>query len=213
MRVTDVTDVPEPEGRAEWERRSEAMEDGQATVGGYPVPGLLRQARRMADLSQRQLAARAKVPQSTLARIESGQRVPSLKVFQRLLVATGLSLVVVDAEGHVIRPMRESDDTRDGGARRYPSHLDTILDPVPGEWWGDNYGLARPPETFYRNRSKRDAMRAMSEYEVRARLHRYESPPLEWGWRRSSEVARAWQMAGRYIRTWEIDHNELDPEE
>ena len=211
--VTDVTDVPEPEGRAEWERRSDAMEQGQAAAGAYPVPGLLRRARRMADLSQRQLAARAKVPQSTLARIESGQRAPSLKVFQRLLAAAGLSLVVVDSEGRVVRPMRESDDTRDGGDRRYPSHLDTILDPLPGEWWGDNYGLARPPETFYRNRRKRDAMRAMSEYETRARLHRHASPPLEWGWRRSSEVARAWQMAARYIRTWEIDHNELDPEE
>src|SRR5690348_16607330 len=51
--VTDVTDVPEPEGRAEWERRSDAMEQGQAATGAYPVPGLLRRARRMADLSQR----------------------------------------------------------------------------------------------------------------------------------------------------------------
>jgi transcriptional regulator with XRE-family HTH domain len=205
--------VTEAEGRAEWERRAEAMEAGQATVGAYPVPGLLRRARRMADLSQRQLAGRAKVPQSTLARIESGQRTPSLNVFQRLLAAAGLSLVVVDGEGRVVRPMRESDDTRDGGNRRYPSHLDTILDPVPGEWWGDNYGLARPPETFYRDRGRRDAMRAMSEYEVRARLHRHESPPLEWGARRSSEVARAWQMAYRYVRTWDVDHNELDPED
>jgi hypothetical protein len=31
--------------------------------------------------------------------------------------------------------------------RRYPAHLDTVLDPAPGEWWGDRYGLARPPET------------------------------------------------------------------
>ena len=44
--------------------------------------------------------------------------------------------------------MRDWEDTRDGAERRYPSHLDTILDPEPGEWWADIYGLARPPETF-----------------------------------------------------------------
>jgi transcriptional regulator with XRE-family HTH domain len=205
----------EAEGRAEWESQSKAMEAGQATVGEYPVPGLLRRARRMADLSQRQLAARAKVPQSTLARIESGQRTPSLKVFQRLLAAAGLSLVVVDRVGRVIRPMRESDDTRDGGNRRYPSHLDTILDPLDGEWWGDNYGLARPPETFRRDRRRRDALRASSEYEVRARLHRNESPPPEWGAMTRLQVARAWQLAHRYarLRTWAVEPDDVDPEE
>src|SRR5262245_37864357 len=142
--VDDGQIVTEAEGRAEWERRSRAMVEGQAGVSGYPVPGLLRRARRQADLSQPQLADNAKAPQSTVARIESGIA-PSLKTFQRLLSAAGLSLVVIDGEGRVVLPMRESDDTRNGGDRRYPSHLDTVLDPRTGEWWGDAYGLARPP--------------------------------------------------------------------
>jgi transcriptional regulator with XRE-family HTH domain len=193
------------------------MEQGQATVGAYPVPGLLRRARRIADLSQHQLAARAKVSQSTVARTESGTLVPSLNTFQCLLNAAGLSLVVVDAEGRVIKPMRESDDTRGGGDRRYPSHLDTILDPRGGEWWGDNYGLARPPETFFRDRRRRDRARAISEYEVRARLHRHDHPPLEYDALTRAEVARAWQLARRLGGInppgREIDHRDLDWED
>jgi transcriptional regulator with XRE-family HTH domain len=205
--------VTEAEGRAEWERRSRAMEEGQARIGAFPVPGLLRRARRLADLSQHQLATRAGVPQSTVARVESGKLAPSLRMFQRLLAAAGLSLVVVDADGRVIQPMRESDDVRNGGDRRYPSHLDTILDPRSGEWWGDAYGLARPPETFWRNRARRDAMRAMSEYETRAHLHRHESPPPEWGAITRLQVARAWQLAYRLARIRapnEVDPNDLD---
>jgi transcriptional regulator with XRE-family HTH domain len=208
--------VTEAEGRAEWERRSAVLEQGQPRIGAYPVPGLLRRARRLADLSQHQLAKRAKVPQSTVARIESGKLAPSLKLFQRLLDAAGLSLVVVDNEGHVVQPMRESDDTRGGGGRRYPSHLDTILDPRSGEWWGDSYGLARPPETFWRNRRERDAMRARSEYEARARLHRHDSPPLEWGLRSRVEAVRAWQAAYRLARLHARDEphsDDPDPED
>jgi transcriptional regulator with XRE-family HTH domain len=200
-----VRSVTEAEGRAEWERWSQAMEEGQDRVGGYPVPGLLRRARRLADLSQHQLADKAKVPQSTVARIESGKLAPSLKTFQRLLSAAGLSLVVIDGEGRVVLPMRESDDTRNGGDRRYPSHLDTVLDPRTGEWWGDAYGLARPPETFWRNRARRDAQRAISEYETRAHLHRHESPPPEWGARTGLPAARAWRIAPDEVDPYDLD--------
>jgi transcriptional regulator with XRE-family HTH domain len=208
-----VAAVIETGGRAEWERRAEAMEEGQARVGAYPVPGLLRRARRLADLSQHALARRTGVPQSTVARIESGKLAPSLKVFQRLLAGAGLSLVVVDAEGHVVEPMRECDDARNGGDRRYPSHLDAILDPRSGEWWGDKYGLARPPETFWRDRARRDRERAISEYETRAHLHRDHSPPPEWGAWSRLQVARAWQLAFRLARIrapGELDSSEVD---
>ncbi|WP_431909905.1 hypothetical protein [Micromonospora carbonacea] len=39
------------------------------------------------------------------------------------------------------------------------------------------YGLARPPETFYRNRSYRDAMRRRSRWEVRVAKLRHVPPP------------------------------------
>jgi transcriptional regulator with XRE-family HTH domain len=162
---------------SDWEDKATAMERDQPRIGPYPVPGLMRRARRIADLSQRELARAAKVAQSTVARIESGDRVPSLDMMQRLMAAAGLCLVVVDASGRVIQPMRECEETRDGGNRRYPSHLDTILDPRSGEWWGDSYGLARPPETFYRDRRERDYRRALSQWEVRAKQNRGVPPP------------------------------------
>ncbi|MEU5563954.1 hypothetical protein [Micromonospora musae] len=52
-----------------------------------------------------------------------------------------------------------------------------IVRPEPGEWWADIYGLARPPETFYRNRDVRDAMRRRSQWEVRVAKYRNVPPP------------------------------------
>ncbi|MEH1124520.1 helix-turn-helix domain-containing protein [Micromonospora sp. CPCC 206061] len=146
-------------------------------VGQYPVAGLVRRARRIADLSQRQMARSAKVAPSTVGKVEAGVMVPSVDVLERLLAAAGLFLAVVDQDGRVVTPMEDWDDTRDGAERRYPSHLDTILDPRLGEWWADTYGLARPPETFHRSRARRDAMRRRSQWEVRVKQHRHDPPP------------------------------------
>ncbi len=102
---------------------------------------------------------------------------PSLDVLERLLGAAGLYLAVVDQDGHVIVPMYDREDLRDGADKRYPSHLDAILDPKPGEWWADLYGLARPPETYYRDRVVRDAQRRRSVWEVRVKQNRNAPPP------------------------------------
>src|SRR6185437_3269017 len=65
-------------------------------------------------------------------------------------------------------PLREwSGPCRDGGGRRYPAHLPVVLDPEKGEWWGDWFGLVRPPETFYRSRVLRDVRRSESRWSVR----------------------------------------------
>ena len=53
---------------------------------------LLRQARRLAGLTQRQLAVRAGVPQATVGRIEAGQVAPRVDTLERLLRATGQEL-------------------------------------------------------------------------------------------------------------------------
>lgn len=121
------------------------------------------------DLSQRQLARLVGVSASMVGRIEAGTAVPSVALLQRLLAAAQLELVAIDADGRRVLPMGESDDVRDGADRRYPSHLDTILDPKQGEWWGDLFGLARPPETFYRDRRRRDVARRYSQWWVRAK--------------------------------------------
>jgi transcriptional regulator with XRE-family HTH domain len=145
----------------------------------FPSAGLVRAARRRADLSQRQLAARAGVSASTVNRVEAGALSPSVAMLRRLLHVADIDLVAVDSEGRVVVPMQTWDDTRDGAERRYPAHLDTVLDPRPGEWWGDRFGLARPPETFHRDRRRRDAQRARSRWEVRVKLCRgLPEPPI-----------------------------------
>lgn len=56
-------------------------------------PGsLLREARRLAGLTQRDLAARAGTSQPAVARIERGAASPTLATLQRLVAAAGLDL-------------------------------------------------------------------------------------------------------------------------
>jgi transcriptional regulator with XRE-family HTH domain len=187
----------------------------QPRIGPYPAPGLLRRARRLADLSQRELARVAKVSQPTVARIESGTRTPSVDLMQRLIAPAGLYLVVVDGEGRIVPPMRECEETRDGANRRYPSHLDTILDPRPGEWWADEYGLARPPETFYRDRQRRDYQPALSQWEVRVKQNRGVPPPrhpdfyLNLARQVAEATRREWEHP-TFPNTDEIDVDEWD---
>lgn len=59
----------------------------------------LRDARRRAGLSQRALASRARFPQPTVARIESGAVVPRIDTLDRLLTACGFALEGVPRPG------------------------------------------------------------------------------------------------------------------
>lgn len=124
------------------------------------------------------MAHRTGLSRSTIARIESGKLVPSLCVLSRLLTEADLDLVAVDRDGRMVVPMADppDDDLRDGGGKRYPPHLDTIVDPGSGEWWGTLYGLARPPETCHRDRVKRDIARTRSQWEVRVARYRHVPP-------------------------------------
>lgn len=60
---------------------------------------MLREARRQAHLTQRALAERIRVPQATVARIESGAVVPRVDTLDRLLAGCGLTLTSVPAPG------------------------------------------------------------------------------------------------------------------
>ncbi|MGH2500600.1 MAG: helix-turn-helix domain-containing protein [Candidatus Limnocylindria bacterium] len=53
---------------------------------------LSRAARRRAGLTQRELARRAKIPQPTIAAIESGRQEPRYATISRLLRACGVAL-------------------------------------------------------------------------------------------------------------------------
>lgn len=142
---------------------------------GFPADDYLRQLRRRLDLSQREFARRVGVPRSTISRVEAGNLGIALQTFDRWLAEGALFLVVVDGEMRYVPPLQEyQGECRDGAERRYPAHLDTVIDPAEGDWWGGAYGLARPPETFRRNRERRDWARALSRWEARHDI----PPPL-----------------------------------
>jgi len=84
---------------------------------------------------------------------------------------------------------------------------------VAGEWWADDYGLARPPETFYRDRRLRDAMRARSQWEVRVAKLRNSPEPRRPGLAYTWEVALARQREDRrsgIVRPPSVDPYDLD---
>jgi transcriptional regulator with XRE-family HTH domain len=115
-------------------------------------------ARRLADLSQRDLAVRIGVSASTVSRIESGLTVPSIELFERILALAGLRLAVVDAAGNRVAPA-PADAVRDNQGRRFPAHLDVDPpDQVPRErdvWPRYDRLEAR---AWYRQRTLRDRL-------------------------------------------------------
>lgn len=89
----------------------------------FEVDAVVARARRVAGLSQRELATSSGVAPSTVAAIESGARHPSLRLLCRLLAAAGLRLAVVDENDVEVFPFR-GDAIRDNAGRRFPAHLD-----------------------------------------------------------------------------------------
>jgi glutamate-1-semialdehyde 2,1-aminomutase len=160
--------------------------------GGFPSDDYVRQVRRRLGVSQRGLATVAGVGHSTVTRIESGGTA-AVRTLERLLAPAGLVLVVVEAveEGdaalRMVPPLREWDRCRDGADRRYPAHLPLVLDPQRGDWWGDAFGLVRPPETYYRS-------------ELLRRIRREES---RWTTRHDTRVPR-WPLALRRLALPEL---------
>lgn len=65
---------------------------------GLDVAGLVRRARRVTDLSQRDLARLLGVSQAALAQWETGRRLPGLRQFEAVARLAGLRVVVVVAE-------------------------------------------------------------------------------------------------------------------
>lgn len=120
--------------------------------------GLIRRVRRLADLSQRELAARVGVAQSYISNVEGG-RSPDLATFLQILQLAGLRLAVVDEEGTEVAPMPD-DVLRDRMGRRMPAHLDVYAAPerVPYRMLlrgGDPF-----PDVWFHRRHDRDRMRA-----------------------------------------------------
>ncbi len=87
------------------------------------VPGYVRRVRRLADLSQRELAARLGLSRAQVGRLETGERDVSVGTLSRILRLAGLRLQVVDASGAEVLPV-PWDVLRDHADRHFPSHLD-----------------------------------------------------------------------------------------
>jgi transcriptional regulator with XRE-family HTH domain len=151
--------------------------DDEVRLGDHPLSEIVRRVRRTAGFSQRDLAKYARVSPAVVAALETGARAPSLRTLQRILNAANYQLVAVDASGRFAAPLLVWQDVADGAGRRYPAHLDTIIDPEYGEWWGDVYGLARPPETFHRDPEDREYRQQLSQWEVRVAQHRGDPRP------------------------------------
>lgn len=162
--------------------------DGQ----GFDTGGHLARVRRLADLSQRELAEAAGVGQATIARWESGGTSITVAVLVRILRVAGLRLEVVDDQGDVVEPV-PADAVRDNSGRRFPAHLDV----VPPEHRPLNRGAGprydRPePRGWYALRPTRDRGVAAGEgrptdHPTRsdlADLHaaRHAARAARWGW-------------------------------
>ncbi|HKX66578.1 MAG TPA: helix-turn-helix transcriptional regulator [Intrasporangium sp.] len=153
----------------------------------FDVPRFVVRARRRGDLSQRDLADRVGVSQSTIAAIESGRRDVTVTMFRLLLRAGGLRVAVVDDAGQSVVPV-PTGVVRDNGNRRLPAHLD--VDPpdrVPTTRLSAFRSERRAPNAWYHLREERDRRRipgvepedhpTLAELEARRRRIRYGPRP------------------------------------
>jgi transcriptional regulator with XRE-family HTH domain len=76
----------------------EVMQAAQKTrvaVRGLTIGALIKSIRLQLGMSQRALAKRARVPQSTVSRIEQGQRDVGISTLNKILSANSCDLVIV----------------------------------------------------------------------------------------------------------------------
>jgi transcriptional regulator with XRE-family HTH domain len=127
-------------------------------VTSFDLPGALRRIRRIADLSQRDLATKARLSASAIGHAETGRRDLPVRVLSAVAALAGLRLALLDADGTEVPGMGE-DGVTDGAGRRFPAHLDTRYGDQ--DWWhgGNRYEREQPWYTFDRVRETRDFWR------------------------------------------------------
>lgn len=141
-----------------------------------PVSGLLRAARAVADLSQRELAAASGLNRSTVSRLETDESgsSTSLRAFVRALGSCGFT-VTVHQSGRQLLP--DNDPERDRGKRRFPPHLEPHT--PSGIQDSTDYRRIRAPQPMYGdlptriyrvNREWRDIYRERLDYPWSARF-------------------------------------------
>lgn len=127
-------------------------------MAAFHLPGIVRRIRRLADLSQRQLADRLETSKSTIASAEAGTGGLDARLLARAAELTGLRLTLLDADGNEVAGMADA-AVRDKIGRRFPAHLDTRYGDI--DWWHDDgrYSREQPWYTFDRVRETRDYWR------------------------------------------------------
>jgi ribosome-binding protein aMBF1 (putative translation factor) len=86
--------IPFEEFKAELLANPKVKAEYDAMAPGFDISMELIRARIRAGLSQAELAARMKTSQSAIARLESGQTLPSTKTLLRFAEATGSKVEV-----------------------------------------------------------------------------------------------------------------------
>jgi transcriptional regulator with XRE-family HTH domain len=127
--------------------------------------------RRMADLSQRDLAALVGVSPSTVGRYETNVAAPPLRLFEEILAVAGLRLAVVDRDANEVLPV-PVDSVRDNQGRRFPAHLDVVPpDEVPFERWAFPRYDRPQARGWFRHRAARDELAEATPHRERPTDH------------------------------------------
>jgi HTH-type transcriptional regulator/antitoxin HipB len=126
----------------------------------FDVAGFMRRVRRLADLSQRDLADEMGLSRAAVGRLESAPGRVDLGTFESILRLGGLHLAVVDSAGRQIAPV-PSDTLRDHANRRFPAHLDATPPDIgiPSERGVEPRKGKAPAFGWYRQRPMRDRRR------------------------------------------------------
>ena len=123
----------------------------------FDLSGALRRIRRLADLSQRELARACGLAQSVIAQAESGRRDLTVGTLATAARLADLRLALLDRDGAEVHGMGP-DTVRNLGRRRFPAHLDTRRsDDVP--WLYEPRDRPATSFTFDRDRGARDSRR------------------------------------------------------
>lgn len=176
--------------------------DGDSAKGGFfDGARYIVRARRLADLSQRELADALGLSRATVGRLESGAARVDAATLSAILEQAQLRLVVVDSEGREVDPI-PSDVLRDHAGRRFPGHLDARppVDAPAGRV--DSRRGGPPARGWYQQRSAR-AYR-------RGRLGVPVDHPTISGLRDGRQDARRHAIAAARARQWEVVEPECE---
>jgi HTH-type transcriptional regulator/antitoxin HipB len=124
----------------------------------FDLSGMLRRIRRIADLSQRELARELGVSKTAVGAAEAGTRDLPAGLLAHAAELAGLRLALVEEDGCEVAGMADG-AVRDMGMRRFPAHLDTRCSDQ-GWWHGEErHSRPEPWYTFDRDRRTRDVDR------------------------------------------------------